>query len=121
MTKKDLNLVDRFVALEEEIIDSLKDAELNVDFSADRKVVMSELKSYIMGIKKVDKLFEEYEELAQKIGVSTNDDEKNHELACAVVDLREDSEEIKTEIEHINGNVKVKQVKKKNNQAAREL
>ena len=72
-------------------------------------------------MEKFDKLFAEYEAIAEKIGGSTNEEEKNHELACAVVDLREDSEEIKTEIESINGEVKVKQTKKKNNQAVREL
>ena len=52
---------------------------------------------------------------------SLGEDKTNHDIACAVVDLREDSEEIKTEIESINGEVKVKQTKKKNNQAVREL
>lgn len=121
MSKKDLNLVEKFISLEEEIIDLLKEADLSVDFSADRKTVMAGLKSYITKVKKVDKLFAEYESLAEKIGGSTNEEEKNHELTCAVVDLREDSEEIKTEIESINGDVKVKQTKKKNNQAVREL
>ena len=121
MTKRDLNLVDKFVDLEQQIIDSLMEAELSVDFSADRKTVMSQLKAYIMRVKKVDKLFEEYENIAKKIGGSTNEDEKNHDLTCAVVDLREDSEEVRNEIESINGEVKVKKVKKKNNQPVREL
>ncbi|MBR3885786.1 MAG: hypothetical protein IKJ33_04930 [Clostridia bacterium] len=122
MTKKDMNMVEKFVGLEEEIIDLLKEAEMDIDFSADRKTIMAQLKSYITKVKKVDKLFEEYETLAAKIGGSTNEEEKNQELTCAVVDLREDSEELKTEIESINGEVKVKQTKKqKNNQAVREL
>ena len=121
MTKKDLDLVEKFTRLEEEIIDALKDAELNVDFSADRRAVMSELKSYVLSVKKVDKLFEEYEQLAKKIGGSTNDEEKNHELTCAVVDLRDEPEELKTEVVNINGEIKVKKTKKKNNQAVREL
>ena len=122
MTKQDINLVDKFVDLEQQIIDLLMEVDLEVDFSADRKTVMSQLKSYILKVKKVDKLFEEYEKIAKKIEGSTNDDEKNQDLTCAVVDLREDSEEIKTEIESINGEVKVKQTKKKkNNQAVREL
>ena len=50
MAKKDLNLVEKFVGLEEEIIDLLKEADLSVDFSADRKTVMSQLKSYITKI-----------------------------------------------------------------------
>ena len=122
MTKREISMVEKFVGLEEEIIDLLKDAEMDIDFSADRKTIMAQLKTYITKVKKVDKLFEEYETLAAKIGGSTNDDEKNQEITCAVVDLREDSVELKTEIESINGEVKVKQSKKqKNNQAVREL
>lgn len=122
MTKQELNLVDKFVALEEQIIDLLKEVDAEIDFSADRKKVMSQLKTYILKVKKVDKLFEEYENLAKKIESKSSDDEKNQELACAVVDLREDSETVKTEIENINGQIKVKQVKKKkSSQAVREL
>ena len=121
MAKKDLTLVEKFVDLEQKIIDSLMDVDYNIDFSADRKTLMSQLKEYIMKVKKVDKLFEEYEKIAQKIEGSTTEEEKNQDLACAVVDLREDSEQIKTEIESINGDVKVKQTKKKNKQASREL
>ena len=121
MTKKDLNLVEKFVDLEQQIIDSLMEVNQEIDFSADRKTVMSQLKAYITRVKKVDRLFEEYEKIAQKIEGSTTEEEKNQDLTSAVVDLREDSEQIKTEIESINGEVKVKQSKKKNKQAVREL
>lgn len=129
MAKNDLNMVDKFVDLEEQIIDLLKEVDMDIDFSADRKTFMSQLKANIMKVKKVDKLFEEYEKLAKKIEGSSNDDEKNQDLTYAVVDLREDSEAVKseietvkTEIESINGQVKVKQTKKKNTtQSAREL
>ena len=122
MAKQDLNLVDKFVDLEEQIVDLLKEVDMDIDFSADRKTVISQLKSNIMKVKKVDKLFEEYEKLASKIEGSSTDDEKNQDLTYAVVDLREDSEVVKTEIESINGQVKVKQTKKKKtSQAVREL
>ena len=129
MAKNDLGLVDKFVDLEEQIIDLLKEVDMDIDFSADRKTFMSQLRANIMKVKKVDKLFEEYEKLAKKIEGSSNDDEKNQDLTYAVVDLREDSEvvkseieTVKTEIESINGQVKVKQTKKKKtSQAVREL
>ena len=122
MAKQDLNLVEKFVNLEEEIIDLLKEVDGEIDFSADRKTVMSQLKNYVMRVKKVDKLFEEYEKLAKKIEGSSTDEEKNQDLTYAVVDLREDSEAVKTEIESINGEVKVKQTKKKKSSApVREL
>ena len=79
------------------------------------------LRQLFVFFKKFINLFEEYEQLAQKIGVSTNDEEKNHELTCAVVDLRDEPEELKTEVENINGELKIKKTKKKNNQAVREL
>ena len=122
MAKQDLNLVDKFVDLEEQIVDLLKEVDMDIDFSADRKTVISQLKANILKVKKVDKLFEEYEKLASKIEGSSTDDEKNQDLTYAVVDLREDSEVVKTEIESINGQVKVKQTKKKKtSQAVREL
>ena len=122
MAKQEITLVEKFVNLEEQIIDLLKEVDLEIDFSQDRKKVMTELKSYIMKVKKVDKLFEEYEKIAAKIEESSSgEDKKNHEIACAVVDLREDSEEVKTEIENIQGEIKVKQVKKKSKAAVREL
>lgn len=122
MAKQDLNLIDKFVDLEEQIIDLLKEVDSEIDFSADKKTVMSQLKSYISKVKKVDKLFEEYEKIAKKIESEANDESKDADLTYAVVDLREDSEAVKTEIENINGQVKVKQTKKKKTtQAAREL
>lgn len=122
MAKQDLSLVEKFVDLEEQIIDLLKEVDGEIDFSADRKIVMSQLKTYVMKVKKVDKLFEEYEKLAKKIEGSSTDEEINQDLTYAVVDLREDSEAVKTEIESINGEVKVKQIKKKKSSApVREL
>ena len=122
MAKQDVDLVEKFVDLEEQIVDLLREVDIEIDFSQDRKKVMSQLKSYITKVKKVDKLFEEYEKIAVKIEESSiGEEDKNHDIACAVVDLREDSEEIKTEIENIQGQIKVKQVKKKSKNAVREL
>lgn len=122
MAKQDLNLVEKFVDLEEKIIDLLREVNSDIDFSADRKIVMSQLKEYVLKVKKVDKLFEEYESLAKKIEGASNEDEKSQDLTYAVVDLREDSEAVKTEIENINGEIKVKKTKKKKtSQAVREL
>lgn len=122
MAKRDIDLVEKFISLEDEIIDTLREIDSDIDFSADRKKVIAELKAYVLKVKKVDKLFEEYEKIAKKIEGSANEEEKNQDLTCAVVDLREDSEAVKTEIESINGEVKVKQTKKKKtSQAVREL
>ena len=122
MSKQDLNLVEEFVDLEEQIVDLLKEVNMEIDFSADKKVVISQLKENISKVKKMDKLFEEYENLAKKIEDSSTDEEKSQDLTYAIVDLREDSNEVKTEIENINGEVKVKQTKKKKtSQSVREL
>ena len=122
MAKQDLKLVDRFVEIEDQIIDLLKEVAIEIDYNADRKTVMSQLKAYVTNVKKVDKLFEEYEKIAKKIEGSTSDEEKDNDLTYAVVDLREDSDALKTEIENINGQVKVKQTKKKkSSQSVKEL
>ena len=46
MTKQDINLVDKFVDLEQQIIDSLMEVDLEVDFSADRKTVLRQVRNY---------------------------------------------------------------------------
>ncbi len=126
MAKKDLTLVEEFRDLEQDLLETLEGLEVPVNFSADKKTVMAELKAYILQVKNIDVLFAEYEKIAEKIeALAHKDAEKNEQLANAVVGLREDSaeikseiEELRTEIENIGGEVKVKQNKKKKNNSA---
>ena len=59
MARQDLNLVDKFVELEEQIVDILREVDMDIDFSADKKMVLSQLKTNIMKVKKLDELFAE--------------------------------------------------------------
>lgn len=121
MEKKDVSLIDEFRKIEQQIIEQLNSTELSIDYEADNKAIVSTLKNYIEKVKRVEKLFDEYENVAKKIEKLTGDEIKKQSMTEAVVDLREDSEELKTEIENINGKVVVKKKKQKTNHAVKEF
>lgn len=111
--KKEEELIAKFIELEYEIVEKLNTTEMTVDFDADRKSIISTLKKYVAKVKSVEKLFDEYENLAKKIELLTGEDENQQVATNAVVELREDSDELKSEIEKINGQIVVKKRKKK--------
>lgn len=106
-------LISKFLEVEGEIFEKLKDTELSVDFEADRKTIVSSLKKYVAKVKSLEKLFDEYEGIAKKIELLTGEEENQQDATNAVVELREDSEELKDEIEKINGQFVVKKKRKK--------
>ena len=120
MEKQDISLVDKFKNLEQQLFDSLKDMDGKIDFDADKRTVLKNVKAYIMKVKEIDNLFSEYEKIASMIEKTANKDE-NNEFSSAVIDLREQTEEYKTEVEFVDGNVKVKKSKKKNTPTAKEF
>ena len=115
MAKNDLSLVEKFKNVEDKIISELKDAELTIDYSADRKIIISNLKAYIKRVKSIEKILDEYEEISMKLEKLMEEDKKG--VSEAVVELREDSDELKAEIEVINNQVVLKQKKKKTSSA----
>lgn len=116
--KKDNDLITKFKEIEDKILSELKQTELNIDYSADRKTIVSSLKSYIKRVKNIEKILDEYEALSRKLETAMVKGDKQTEVTTAVVDLREDSEELKTEIQIINGQTSVKRVKKKTTSAS---
>lgn len=130
--KKEEELIEKFKKLEDEIVDKLQNIKLDVDFSLDRKEVIKGLKNYVLKVRDVERLFEEYEAVANQLEKLTVEDNKQA-VANAIVDMREDSEELKSqikklsrietidEIENINGNIIVKKKKKKTNERAKEM
>lgn len=121
MIKKENELLDKFKSIEEKILNELKATDLSIDYTADKKTIISGLKAYIRRVKSIEKILDEYEEISKKLEKVMGDDAKQEVITNAVVGLREDSEELKAEIEVINGNVQVKQKKKKTNSAVKEL
>lgn len=130
--KKEEELIEKFKKLEDEIVDKLQNIKLDVDFNSDRKEVVKGLKNYISKVRDVERLFEEYEAVANQLEKLTIEDNKQA-VANAIVDMREDSEELKSqikklsqietfdEIANVNGNVVVKKKKKKTNERAKEM
>ena len=116
--KKDNELITKFKEIEDKILSELKQTELNIDYSADRKTIVSGLKSYIKRVKNIEKILDEYEALSRKLETAMVKGDNQTEVTTAVVDLREDSEELKTEIQIINGQTSVKRVKKKTTSAS---
>lgn len=113
MSKSNLELLEEFKKIEQQIIDCLKSSEISFDENSSRKNIMTDLKSYISKVKDAEKLFDEYEKIAKKLSKVASDDAKNHTVVEAVVDMREEPEEIKTEIIDIDNNVVIKKKKKK--------
>lgn len=121
MKKNDEQLLEEFKKVEEQIRSDLKKAELSIDGQLDRKTIVANIKSYIKQVKHIEKLLEDYENLAKQIADYSGDDEKEEKITDAVVELREDSPELKTEIENINGQIIVKTKKKKSGEVTKEL
>lgn len=129
--KREEELVEKFRKLEDEIVDKLQSTKLEVDFNLDRKDVVKSLKNYVLKVKAVEKLFDEYEKTASKLEELTGEEESMQSVTTAVVELREDSDKLKDEIgiltetlnevENINGNIIVKQKKKKSNDSVKEM
>lgn len=114
MAKVDVSLVDKFKKLETEILDILKENNIDFDESVNDKTLKSMLKKYISNVRKVEKLFEEYEEVAQKIEDLSADSKQKAAVDEAVVNLREDAVQETVEVEHVGSKIIVKRKKKVN-------
>ena len=110
MAKNELSLVEQFKSVDDRIINQLKETELVIDYNDDRKTIISNLKSYIKRVKNIESILDEYEEISLKLEKLMEEDKKG--VSEAVVELREDSEELKAEIATINGEIVVNKKKK---------
>lgn len=113
MNKETNKLVDKFKEVEDKIMEELKQTKLDIDYNADRRTVISGLKAYIKRVKSIEKILDEYEAISQKLEQAMSSGEHKKDITQAVVELREDSDELKNEIQIINGQTMVKCVKKK--------
>lgn len=120
MLKKEVSLIDKFKKLEADIIAILKENDIDFDESLNEKEVKAKLKKYIANVKKMEKLFEEYELIAEKIEKISGDVNDKGVMNEAVVNLREDNVKEEIVVENINNKVVVKR-KKKVNGVQREL
>ena len=93
MVKNEDNLVDKFKEIETEILSILKNNKLDFDENLDNKTLKSRLKKYIANVKKAEKLFEEYELIADKIEKASADAQGSHKINKEVVELRKEAEE----------------------------
>ena len=120
MLKKEMTLIERFKKLEAEIIDILKQNDVDFDENLNEKEVKAKLKKYIANVKKMEKLFEEYEALAEKIEKISGDENDKGVMNEAVVNLREDKEQTEVVVDKATNTVIVKR-KKKSNVSQREM
>ena len=93
MEKKDVSLIEKFKKLETEIIKLLKENKIDFDESINEKTLKTKLKNYILNVKKIEKLFEEYEAVAEKFEGLSSAPKTSAEISEAVVGLREDKQE----------------------------
>lgn len=120
MLKKEITLIERFKKLEAEIIDILKQNDVDFDENLNGKEVKAKLKKYIANVKKMEKLFEEYEAIAEKIEKISGDENDKGVMNEAVVNLREDKEQTEVVVDKATNTVIVKR-KKKSNVSQREM
>ena len=120
MLKREVSLIDRFKKLEADIIAILKENEVDFDESLNEKEDKAKLKKYIANVRKMEKLFEEYEQIAEKIEKISGDVNDKEVMNEAVVNLREDNEKEVVVVENVNNKVVVKR-KKSVNGVQREL
>ena len=120
MLKREVSLIDRFKKIEADIIAILKENNVDFDESLSEKEVKAKLKKYIENVRKMDKLFEEYEQIAEKIEKISGDVNDKVVMNEAVVNLREDSEKEVVVVENVNNKAVVKR-KKSVNGVQREL
>ena len=89
MNKKLEKLIDKFKAVESEIVEILNNTPIDFDESQEKSVVKKQIKEYIKRVNKAKKLFEEYQEIAKQIENIDADDDESQELVKAVLDIRE--------------------------------
>ena len=130
MTKKQNELIEKFKILESELIDALKAANIEVSDDKDEKVTKAALKSYIGKVKKLKKIFDEYESVAKEIEDLSAKDKTSEVDLKQVVELRESDENqdeiarayaFEDEVEVIDGKVLTKRKKKKTNAPVKEF
>lgn len=105
-------LLTKLEGVEKKINEAINSAKPPKDYSIDDKQFREEIKNYIKKVKKMESLLDEYENLVKQVSKLLGD-ESDESLNKMVVDLREDTEELKNLTEIINGQVVSKQVKKK--------
>ena len=94
--------------------------DVDFDENLNGKEVKAKLKKYIANVKKMEKLFEEYEALAEKIEKISGDENDKGVMNEAVVNLREDKEQTEVVVDKATNTVIVKR-KKKSNVSQREM
>ena len=102
------------------ILNILKENNIDFDESIGEKTLKTMLKKYISNVRKVEKLFEEYEGVANQIEALAEDSKQKAAVDEAVVNLREDAIQETIEVEHVNNKIIVKR-KKKINGVQREM
>ena len=93
MGKNDVTLIEKFKKLELEIINLLKENKIDFDDSVNEKNLKAKLKNYILNVKKIEKLFEEYESIAEHFECLSNVSKTSSEVSEAVIGLRENKQE----------------------------
>ena len=114
MAKDNTALVDKFKKIEAEMLEILKENNIDFDESVSDKALKAMLKKYIANVRKIEKLFEEYEGIAKQIEEISSDSKEKAVIDEAVVNLREDDIQETVEIQNINNKIVVKRKKKVN-------
>lgn len=106
-------LIEKLENIEKKMLAAINSTKPPKDYTVDDKKLKDDLKKYIEKVRIMESLLDEYEEVVKEVGKLINNEKTEELLAKMVVDMREDTQELKTLTEMINGETVQKQIVKK--------
>lgn len=106
-------LIEKLENIEKKMLEAINSTKPPKDYTVDDKKLKDDLKKYIEKVRIMESLLDEYEEVVKEVGKLINNEKAEEMLAKMVVDMREDTQELKTITEMINGEAVQKQIVKK--------
>lgn len=106
-------LIEKLEDIEKKMLAAINLTKPPKDYTVSDKQLKDDLKKYIEKVRIMESLLDEYEEIVKEVGKLINNEEAEDLLAKMVVDMREDTQELKTITEKIGNEIVQKQVVKK--------
>lgn len=114
-------LIEKLENIEKKMLAAINSTKPLKDYTVDDKKLKDDLKKYIEKVRIMESLLDEYEEVVKEVGKLINNEKTEEMLAKMVVDMREDTQELKTLTEIINGEAVQKQIVKKKKKSSERI
>lgn len=114
-------LIEKLENIEKKMLAAINSTKPPKDYTVDDKKLKDDLKKYIEKVRIMESLLDEYEQVVKEVGKLINNEKTEELLAKMVVDMREDTQELKTLTEMINGEAVQKQIVKKKKKSSERI